>query len=164
MWWGLRIRASIADFSCSSSRRSEWSEHCRRHHGTDGWGVFVAELGNDYYDDPYLIRDGMRLGRSFNLIHLPSTFEIDIFLLPSTPTAGPVLASPEDTILAQLRWYRMSSGSSEQQWKDISGSDRRPTRNPGSRVPHAPGRPTGLNDLLDRAMPERHKAHDFDLS
>jgi hypothetical protein len=37
------------------------------------------------------------------------------------PTARLQIASPEDTILQKLLWYRKGGGVSERQWNDILG-------------------------------------------
>jgi hypothetical protein len=35
--------------------------------------------------------------------------------------ASAKFASPEDTVLAKLEWYRMGGEASERQWRDILG-------------------------------------------
>ena len=39
----------------------------------------LAELGPDWYGDPKMIRDHLRAGRAFNLIHQTSGQKFDIF-------------------------------------------------------------------------------------
>ena len=73
----------------------------------------------------------------FNLIHLPSSFKVDVFVLKKRPfginsmnraVAGKIdllsntefpIASPEDTILSMLEWYRLGNEASERQWEDV---------------------------------------------
>ncbi len=74
---------------------------------------------------------------TFNMIHRQSFFKIDMFVSSGRPfelrqldrairqivVAEPeqyaILASPEDTVLAKLEWYRLGSGLSDRQWLDI---------------------------------------------
>lgn len=102
---------------------------------------FASLLKDDFYVDPAMIRDAMSRKRAFNLIHYASTFKVDVFPLGSDPYSrasfarrefdnsksfGPepiecAVASPEDTILRKLEWYRHGGGSSERQWNDLRG-------------------------------------------
>ena len=104
-------------------------------------GEFVAELQNDFYIDAGQIRDAFRHGRAANLIHLKSTWKFDLFPLLSDeysqaaigrrsfrdvrPDGGQAVecavASPEDTILRKLEWYRAGGEVSERQWNDLRG-------------------------------------------
>jgi len=95
-------------------------------------------LGQDFYADADMIREAIRLRRSFNVIHLPTMFKVDVFIPGSSPhaleqikrrrleTLDPItgesayFAAPEDIILAKLNWY-IKSGHSERQWQDILG-------------------------------------------
>ena len=78
----------------------------------------------------YLSETALREGRMANLIDTFSGDKIDCFILGSDPFdrlsfsrrrsetimgIEVALASPEDTILAKLRWSEMSGGSSQQQ-------------------------------------------------
>lgn len=96
---------------------------------------FVARLGSDFYADPSSIREAIAHRASCNLIHLPSMFKIDLFMVGSRPwdrqqmarkqrrslasANGPAaeVASAEDVILAKLDWYRM--GNQVRQWRDV---------------------------------------------
>jgi hypothetical protein len=99
----------------------------------------VAELGRDWYADSDTIRRSISAGRSFNLIHIPTSSKIDIFPgttrfhavqlerattesfeYMGTPVACPV-ATAEDILLANLRWYRDGGEVSERQWSDVLG-------------------------------------------
>lgn len=103
----------------------------------------VAELVrltvDSFYCDEPSIRDAIRRGRSFNLIHQGSAFKFDLFPAGDDPlnvaelerrayTETPVpggsvecaIISAEDVILSKLRWYRLSGGS-ERQWDDVLG-------------------------------------------
>ena len=112
---------------------------------------------------------GAGLG-AFNVIHLDSMLKVDVFAARADPfhlmqmrrrvlqATGPdgqtsiYVASPEDTILAKLQWYRDGGGVSDRQWNDVLGVlkvqgpalDRAYLREWGSQL--------GLTDLLQRAM------------
>jgi len=127
----------------------------------------VDELRRDFYIDA---------GRSFSVIHLPSSYKFDIFPLTSDPYqqvqfgrrrfeqfkafgTEPVefaVATEEDVILSKLRWYRLCGERSDQQWNDVLGV----IAVQGERLDLAYLREWALylnvNDLLDQALLERH--------
>jgi hypothetical protein len=125
---------------------------------------------NFYVDDVAAVR-AIKLGRSFNVIHLLSVFKIDIFVPTNefdneqlarrelqtieTETAHEIwIATAEDTILAKLRWFQAGSEVSELQWRDVKGilATQKPEldfaylRSWAERI--------GVSDLLGRALEE----------
>ncbi len=102
---------------------------------------FVTALQIDFYADAPSIREALQRGRAFNLIHYASTFKVDVFPLRSdeysrvsfgrrrfeqSRSFGPepiecAVASPEDTVLRKLEWYREGGETSERQWNDLRG-------------------------------------------
>jgi hypothetical protein len=102
---------------------------------------FSGLLKPDFYADPDMIREALGRGRAFNLIHYATTFKVDIFPLRAdaysaasfarrryeeSHSFGPTpiectVASPEDTILRKLEWYRAGGETSERQWNDLRG-------------------------------------------
>lgn len=101
---------------------------------------WAHQLEASYYLDEEAIRDAVRRGSSFNLIHLVTMLKVDVFV----PRRGPyeveaarrvrqetldesvsarsfVLTGPEDTVLAKLEWYRLGGETSERQWLDVLG-------------------------------------------
>lgn len=48
----------------------------------------VSELRADFYADPKMMTEALERGRSFNLIHVPSSYKIDIFRLAGMNTAA----------------------------------------------------------------------------
>ena len=98
---------------------------------------FVQRLGEDFYADAAMIRDAIRRRSSFNLLHLQTMFKVDIFIrrqraydrsqferrisqtLSLEPEMTAYIASPEDTILAKLEWYRQGGEISDRQWRDV---------------------------------------------
>ena len=71
------------------------------------------------------------------MIHLESMFKVDVFIrrarpydhnqferrvsqiLSTEPETTAYIASPEDTILAKLEWYRQGGEISDRQWQDV---------------------------------------------
>jgi hypothetical protein len=102
---------------------------------------FCAWLQGDFYADPAMIREALSRGRPFNIIHLASSFKVDVFPLGSDPysrtafarrrfersqSLGPhpiecAVSAPEDIILRKLEWYRSGGETSERQWNDLRG-------------------------------------------
>ena len=108
--------------------------------GTGHVAPLAARLSADFYLDEGRMRDAVERRLSFNVIHLATMFKVDVFVSkgrpfdleasgrarlealgesPEAPKAK--VASPEDTLLAKLEWYRRGGESSERQWSDILG-------------------------------------------
>lgn len=99
----------------------------------------VAALAQEFYADEDMMREAIERRSSFNLIHYETAFKVDIFIrkrrafdqmqlerrrmavIATDPERSIYVASPEDTILAKLEWYRMGGEVSERQWRDILG-------------------------------------------
>ena len=103
-------------------------------------GRLIQELGGEFYADARMMRDALESGRSFNLIHLVSSYKFDIFPLLSdafqksqfsrrqigdivlgNETLAVPVATAEDTLLMKLVWYRSGGEVSERQWNDVRG-------------------------------------------
>ena len=100
---------------------------------------FVAALENEFFMDVEMITDAIRHHSSFNIIHHESMFKVDVINPDPRPfqrsqltraqrqtfefetTLSANFASPEDTILSKLEWYRLGEEVSERQWRDILG-------------------------------------------
>jgi hypothetical protein len=98
--------------------------------------VFRA-LESEFYVDLLAIERAIKTGRSFNVIHSGTQFKVDVFTPGLTGFAIQQLerrqerpfgegsrhkayfASPEDTVLAKLEWYRRGNEVSDQQWRDV---------------------------------------------
>lgn len=143
----------------------------------DGIEALVEELQGDFYIDADDIKRALEYKRSFNVIHFQSAFKFDIFplgddrydqvqfgrrmfaaaaLFGQEPIEFAV-ASPEDTILSKLRWYRLGARSSEQQWNDVLGV----IAVQRDRFDYAYLREWAaylkIADLLEEALAERHE-------
>ena len=99
---------------------------------------FLRLLGAAYYASEPAIREAVRQRSSFNLVHFESSFKVDVFPNRRRPfdkralaRAQPgnlggasgfevPIASPEDSIISKLEWYRMGAEVSERQWNDVA--------------------------------------------
>ncbi len=100
---------------------------------------FVSALQDEFYMDDEMIAESIQRHSSFNIIHRETMFKVDVFIPRPRPFLQSQLdraqnqtflfesevsakfASPEDTILAKLEWYRLGGEVSERQWRDILG-------------------------------------------
>lgn len=101
--------------------------------------AFIAALEGEFYIDLPMVTDAVHHNGSFNIIHRQTFFKVDVFIPPDRPFLqsqfqrarlqvftldGEVqakFASPEDTILAKLEWYRLGEEASPRQWRDVLG-------------------------------------------
>lgn len=133
---------------------------------------FVRALTAEFYVDADSIREAIRNQRSFNLIHYATTFKVDVFvrkrrpfddaqfarrkmqLLLRDPERNAQFASPEDSILAKLEWYRLGGEVSDRQWRDILAM----LKTQGNRLDRAylehMAQQLNVADLLARAFQE----------
>ena len=100
----------------------------------------VTALAERFYIDAEMIRDAIKHHSSFNVVHLATMFKADVFIMKGDPWSreemtraraeevdvaeGKVsvrFASPEDTLLHKLVWYKMGNQVSDRQWGDILG-------------------------------------------
>jgi hypothetical protein len=140
----------------------------------------LAELGPDWYGDPKMIRDHLRAGRAFNLIHQTSGQKFDIFPAVQPFHASELeraakivfefsdqrltlpVATAEDIILAKLQWYAAGGEVSERQWTDITGVL---ATSPKIGIAYLRRWATelGVERLLDKALAQTHGADASDL-
>jgi len=105
--------------------------------GPDHVKDLVVALSDAYYIDEDMVRDAVRRRATFNVIHLETMLKVDVFVLKHRAydrvafsraqsrelEPGEVfpVATPEDTILNKLEWFRLGNEISERQWKDVLG-------------------------------------------
>lgn len=102
--------------------------------------ALIARLTPAYYVPVDRLRWAVEARASFNLIHLTTMFKIDVFVSKGRPFDREAaararaqaideapdaprfpVASPEDTVLAKLEWFRLGGETSERQWWDVVG-------------------------------------------
>lgn len=132
----------------------------------------VVALQDAFYVDELAVRSAVLERRSFNVIHFDSVFKIDVYvpsadefsqqqlkrrrpeiLLPDSSQTV-YLASPEDTILAKLRWYRRGGEVSERQLTDVAGIIKVQGQGLDLSYLREWADKLGVSDLLDKALDE----------
>lgn len=99
---------------------------------------FVRLIGDDFYVSEPAIRDAIKQKQCFNLIHLPTSFKVDVFVSRRRPFDLEAMqraslqrlgmgrnieiriATPEDAIISKLEWYQLTNETSERQWTDVT--------------------------------------------
>lgn len=131
---------------------------------------FIGRVEGTFYLSPERVETAVRRRTSFNLIHLKTMIKVDLFVFSETPLARqemarrqvlPIpgepeahlqIASPEDTILQKLLWYRKGGGVSERQWNDILGVIKVQGKALDLRYLEEWAEQSGIEDLLARAF------------
>ena len=104
----------------------------------DGICPFIQSIGTDYYASETAMREAVRRKACFNLIHLPTSFKVDVFVsrgrpfdvesmerasmqrIGETRFVELAICTAEDSIISKLEWYRLTNETSERQWDDVS--------------------------------------------
>lgn len=124
-----------------------------------------------YYADSERIEQGVRDRRSFNVIHLPTMYKVDVFVSKDTPFARENMArrveiqipslgrsvfisSPEDIVLHKLLWYQEGGGVSDRQWYDLQGVLRLQGSKMNLHYLRSWAKTLNISELLDRALEE----------
>jgi hypothetical protein len=132
---------------------------------------FVRELTSEFTAEAAEMREAFRRDRPYNVIHKATAYKFDLFPAGAQPFERSELGrrkhtesnvwgfpfefavvSPEDVLLAKLRWYRAGGGASEQQWRDVTGIvDVQGPRLDLAYLEHW-ARALGVEDLLNRLL------------
>ena len=136
---------------------------------------FVRELQQDFYIDEMMIRRAISHRTHFNLIHLETSFKVDVFLPKDRPFDRQQFyravkqaidkeslrlvnfSSPEDTILAKLEWYRLGGKESEVQWRDTQGILKQQFDQLDIDYLTDSAEAMNISDMLERSLEEAHK-------
>ncbi len=127
-------------------------------------------LWRQFYLDRDTIRQEIQRRGSFNLIHLATGIKVDVFVRKSRrfdesqiacrrpvdlgldPARVLPFASPEDTVLAKLDWYRKGDEVSERQWADVQAVLKRQSGQLDGAYLRRWAAELGVADLLERAL------------
>ena len=130
----------------------------------------VVALSGRFYIAEEAVRQAVMNRGSFNVIDLNTSMKVDIFAMKRelfqieemqrrvrralTPDGATEtwLATPEDTILAKLDWYRLGGGVSDRQWGDVLGVMKVQAENLDLAYLRRWADELRLRDLLDRAL------------
>jgi hypothetical protein len=133
---------------------------------------FVAALQDEFYIDEEMIAESIQRNSSFNMIHRETMFKVDVFIPRPRPFLRSQLsraqkqiftfeskvsgkfASPEDTVLSKLEWYRMGGEVSDRQWRDILGVLKTRLGQLDLAYMRKWGKELNVDDLLERALKE----------
>jgi hypothetical protein len=133
---------------------------------------FVSALQDEFYMDDEMIAESIQRHSSFNIIHRETMFKVDVFIPLPRPFLQSQLsraqkqifyfesevsakfASPEDTILSKLEWYRLGGEVSERQWRDILGVLKTRTEKLEISYVRKWAKELKVSDLLERALKE----------
>jgi hypothetical protein len=134
--------------------------------------ALVGSFGPDYYVSLQAVEEAMRRRGSFNIIHLPTSFKVGLFVHKDRAfeqtalsrrrahryedNAGPsvYVLTPEDIILYKLEWFRLGGEVSERQWNDILGVFKTQAERLDQPYLDQWGHQLGVADLLARARQE----------
>lgn len=130
----------------------------------------IENLRPNYYVSETAVAEAVARQKSFNVIHLETSFKIDVFAVKnrafdqSTVTRihpailteygeelPVIVAAVEDTILNKLEWYRKGDEISERQWNDILGVIRIKGKILDADYLQRWASELGIADLLERA-------------
>lgn len=135
----------------------------------------VAALSQEFYADAGMMRGAIEHYGSFNLVHYETAFKVDVFIrktrafdklqlerskflvIATDPERGIFVASPEDTILAKLEWFRLGGEVSNQQWRDILGVMKARPGELGLDYLRRWADELEVSDLLERALREANE-------
>ena len=132
--------------------------------------AFVLALQDEFYIDEEMIAESIQHNSSFNIIHRETMFKVDVFIPRPRPflqaqldraqrktfsfetEMGAKFASPEDTVLSKLEWYRMGGEVSDRQWRDILGVLKTRAGELDLEYMHKWAAELHVSDLLERAL------------
>lgn len=135
----------------------------------------ATQLGKLYYLDTETIRRAIHHKSCFNLVHLETSFKVDVFVVGnepfllsslqravrvqfgSDPSFETRIASVEDILLIKLAWYRLGEEMSERQWRDVTSVAKLNAANLDHEYLRLWAARQNLDNLLDRLLSETQR-------
>jgi hypothetical protein len=136
----------------------------------DDISQLIEMIGADFYVSETAVREAVRRKGCFNLIYLPTSFKVDVFVSQGRPfdlesmerakmqwlggkrSVELPIATAEDSIISKLEWYRLSNETSERQWDDVSRLRDLMGEDADRDYLQKAAQSVGVQDLLDRLM------------
>ena len=133
---------------------------------------FVGCFGDEFYLSEAAIQEAVKRQSCFNLIHLPSSFKVDIFVsrrrafdvesmnrstlerLGDGRSIEVRIATAEDTIISKLELFRLTNETSERQWDDVCRLIKLLGTHADVSYLHRAAESVGVGDLLQRLIEE----------
>lgn len=131
---------------------------------------FLRIFDKDFYLSEPAVRDAIRRTSCFNLIHLSTSFKVDVFVsrrrsfdvdamnranmarLGDNLVLDIRVATPEDSIISKLEWYLKTNETSERQWDDVSRLVKPLGDAADMEYLIASAKSVGVQDLLERLV------------
>jgi hypothetical protein len=135
-------------------------------------GALVSALGPDFYADVDALGRAVRTRSSVNVIHMPTSIKVDLFVVGGSPLDQMQLArrqrrqvsqepdaylyfhSHEDIVLQKLLWYRLGGEVSDRQWRDVQSIVKKQGERLDRDYLRNSAESTGILDLLTRLLPD----------
>ena len=129
---------------------------------------FLKCFDKDFYISEAAVRDAIRRKSCFNLVHLPTSFKVDVFVSRQRPFDVTAMnratmellgdnhvleihvATAEDAIISKLEWYRKTNETSERQWNDVTRLMKLLGDAADMQYLNDAAESVGVKDLLDR--------------
>lgn len=133
---------------------------------------FLKCFDKDFYVSEAAIRDAIRRKSCFNLIHLPTSFKVDVFVSRQRPFDESAMnratvehlgdshsleihvATAEDVIISKLEWYRKTNETSDRQWDDVTRLLKLLGDTADVEYLKESAQSVGVQDLLERLLSE----------
>ena len=132
----------------------------------------VEALKERFYISDDAVREGIRRRGMFNAIHYETSFKVDFYVLKEgaydrvqferrgaatldeTSERMIMMASPEDTVVKKLEWYKLGECISERQWNDVIGVMKVQGERLDEKYMREWADKLGIADLLEKALTE----------
>ena len=166
------VGGSVASSSYGMPRQTNDIDILADFSGVD-LGELSRVLSPDFYADSESIREAVRSGRPFNVIHLKGAFKFDFFpavpgrefeqseltrrkqivsRVPGLEGIEFAVVTAEDALLAKLLWFRQGGEISERQWHDIRGILKVQADRLDLPYLRSWAKRLGISDLLERSL------------